>query len=174
MLFRSTDFSKLILDKFPATLYDALSYSQEGCGANALAMLTGIHPSKIKKLNKNKNHFPDSFMLKFLRKHGFKIYKITKCNLSKRNTGGNLNYQIKDNHLLLCSHLLKKNEATWVIYWNGIQYHNFELAKCDFWSLINFPISTAYVLYKDEWSTEDLKDQQKTLKKYRKIIEKLA
>ena len=47
----NTDFSKLALDKFPATLFDSLVYSQAGCGANALGMLTGINPNKIKNLN---------------------------------------------------------------------------------------------------------------------------
>jgi hypothetical protein len=146
----NTKFTKLTLDRFDASMFDAIKYMRTGCGANALALLTGKHPARVSRLNKHRNHFSDRFMLAFLRKHGFKTFKITKCNLTSRNTDFEMG-QLSDNHLMLMSQLLKPNEASWVVYWNGIQYHNFELSKANFWNLLNLPIISAYVLYKNEW-----------------------
>lgn len=143
----NTDFSKIAIDKFSATMFDVGRFSRVGCGANALALLTGVNPSKILSLNRNRNHFSDRFMLDFLRQRSFRAFRITKCNLTHKNTDYEMG-QIADNHLLLASQLLKPNEASWVVYWGGIQYHNFELSKASFWSLLNLPIVSAYVLYK--------------------------
>jgi hypothetical protein len=170
----NTDFTNLVMDRFSAHLFDQKTYESVGCGANALALLTGENPKVFLKNNKRKSHYSDSFMIRNLRKYGYKVFKINKCNLTFRNKGNALYYSLNNNHLLLVSHLLKRNEATWIVHWNDIQYHNFELNKSTFWQIVNFPISTAYVLYKDEWSTKDLKEAAEVAQKYRKLTQKLA
>ena len=147
----NTDFSKLVLSKFKASLYDSVNFSGVGCGASALALLTGENPGAIVKRNGGRDHYSTRFMLQNLRDKGFKTFAITKCNLTKRNKTETLNYQLKDNHLTLMSVLLKENEASWVCNWNEIQYHNFQLSKCNYWGLLNFPIVEAFVLWKKSW-----------------------
>ena len=149
-----TDFRKLTLKKFPASLYNPITFGMNGCGANALSLITGKHPAEIKAKNKHKDHFPDSFMVKYLRNNGVTPFKITKCNLTGRTKKehSDLFGYITNDNLLLVSQLLKKNEASWGVYWGGLWFHNFELSRTDFMSLLNFPIVSAYCLYNPKWA----------------------
>jgi hypothetical protein len=48
-----------------------------GCGANALATLTGIHPRNVSESCQGRNgHFSDKKLISFLRQHGYKLSLI--------------------------------------------------------------------------------------------------
>jgi len=145
------NFKKITLKKFTPCLYASPIYSMMGCGANTISLLTGVNPYQVVQENKNRSHYSDRFMLRQLKKHGITAKKITKCNLTAKNKN-NLSYNLKENHLLMISQLMKKNEASWMVYWNGICYHNFELTRADFWNILNFPIISAYCLYNPKWA----------------------
>ena len=149
----NTDFKKLTINKFPLCLFDYAQYGSTGCGANALSLLTGVNPRSILRMNEGRSHYGDKFMLAFLRKKGIRAFKLTKCNITGRTGDGDfLSGLLSPNNLLLASQLIKKQEASWFVYWNNIQYHNFELGLATFSSLLNFPIVSAYVLYNQAWA----------------------
>jgi hypothetical protein len=150
----NTDFRKLTLEGVPFTMFDGYEFGLTGCGANALALLTGVHPLRVVKENKNRAHYSDGFMVRFLREHGIRAFKVTKCNLTGRtkNTDKFLYGCIGANNLILTCQLLQKNEASWFVYWNGVRYHNFDVDRVSFSSLLNFPLINAYVLYNSRWA----------------------
>lgn len=149
----NTDFRTLVVDRLPIHCFDSYRYSGVGCGANALALLTGINPLVIQSVNKGKAHYSDQFMRKYLRKFGISSYKMTKCNLTGRTNkeANELMGYIGPNNVMLASQLIKRNEASWFLYWNGTSYHNFDLDRANFATLLNFPIITSYVLYNAKW-----------------------
>lgn len=151
----NNDFRKLALRKFCPSLFDRILYLNCGCGSSALALLTGKDPNLIVQQNKGKEHYSDRFMVDYLRKNQFKVYQINKCNLSSRNKSDTVAYSINEDNLILSSHLIQRNVASWIVTYGDTQFHNFQLSKCSFMGLLNFPISTAYVLYKKEWGIDN-------------------
>ncbi len=142
------DFSQYTVNKFVPHLYDRLSYeSISGCGACALATLTGDNPLNIKKKNKNKDHFSDRFIKNYLEKNGFKVIRIKKKDIINRPITNSFKEQIHDNHVLLTSQQLTKKNASWMIYWNNLVIHNFSIIKQRPFDAINFPILSSYLLY---------------------------
>lgn len=110
-----------------------------GCGANALGLLTGEKPWKIKY----RHHWPDEFLLKFLRKKGWNSHKITKYNVTKSKK---VSWPIDENHIVLFSFCTVRDEASWAVLHNNLIYHNFEITVCRPMEFLNRPILSAYVL----------------------------
>ena len=141
----NTKFKKLTISKCSLTMWDYVKYGSCGCGATALGLITGDNPFHI--TNKRK-HFRDRFMVEYLRKRNFSIHEVTQSNLSNKKKWS---HSISDNHLLLFSMLIQKKECTWMVGWNNILYHNFEILKTNYLDFINFPIDSMYVVYKKDW-----------------------
>jgi hypothetical protein len=115
-----------------------------GCGANALALLTGTVPDIIARQN-GSNHFSDEFMLRFLRARGFIAVQLTLCNVSVAET------DIGAGHLLLVSQLYSKNEGTWCVIFNDTCFHNFAVYRLSTLAFLNRPLLSAYIVYHPEW-----------------------
>jgi hypothetical protein len=115
-----------------------------GCGAGALALLTGIVPEVIAKKN-GSTHYSDDFMLRFLRAHGFSTLQLTWCNVSVGES------KIGNEHVLLLSQLFAKNEATWVVMHNELCYHNFDVYSATTLSFLNRPLLSAYLVIHPIW-----------------------
>lgn len=130
-------------------------FNNIGCGPSALALLTGVNPYSY-TLKLKTRHSSDRFILTELRKHGYQTRKITKCAVTN-NTADILEPVIGSMHLIIASHLVKKNEATWMVHWNGMSVHNFEVVSNHFFVNINYPLLSAYVLFK----TEKIKNQKR-------------
>lgn len=141
----NTKFSKLGMSRFPMTIWDSLTYGRFGCGATALALITGSNPRDI---NVRNAHYSDNFMVKFLRKNKFSVYEVNKANLSNKKTWS---YSLQSNHLILFSSLILKKEASWFVLFNDILFHNFEIRKMTYQDTINFPIDSMYVIYNKKW-----------------------
>ena len=121
----NTDFSKLRLRKCDLSFFPSKDEGASGCGATALSLLTGESPKKF--LTKN-GLFNDAFMLKNLRKYGYKIYKCTQSNLTRRDHQA---FCLDDRNLILHSHLVSKGTGTWLVSYNDYTIHNFEVkASC--------------------------------------------
>ena len=145
----NTNFDKLKVKRLPLHFYNAVDYSKAGCGSTALALLTGDNPfviaTKVKKGN-----FTDSFMKKYLRKHGISVYEVNKANLTRNSEW---KHSLQDNHVVLFSALVRKKDSSWFLAYNkDVLFHNFEVIKADFYTLLSFPITSAFVLYKKEWA----------------------
>ncbi len=128
-----------------------------GCGANTLALLTGIPPNYIQNTNKqNPNHWKDTFMIKFLKKHGFKVIPLTKCDATNC-SDGYIADKINNRHVLMVSQLMGKNNASWTVIHNELMYHNFETIAFKGYSLVNNPSLTAYVVFHPTWKSDNWK-----------------
>ena len=146
---RAIDFSKYTVSKPNLTFYSGFKYQLWGCGATVGSLLTGIHPKEVAKYNKHSSHFSDEMMIKFLRKHKFKLIPLTIASISNSKIIEN---KLDENHLIIISQMLKRNEASWAVLLN-CQYHvhNFEINRLTTTEFIERPILTAYVAYKPEW-----------------------
>ena len=142
----NTDFSKLKLTKSVLHFFDKVTYGATGCGANALSLLIGSNP---KSFLKKHGHYSDSFMTKELRKAGYKVFEVNKSNLTR---GKYPALQLDDRHLILFSSLMNKGNASWTVTHNNYLYHNFEIFSSNFWTMMNNPVCSMYVLYKKSWS----------------------
>jgi hypothetical protein len=147
---RSYDWSKFEVDKFCPHLF---TFSSSGCGSNALALLTGVNPHTIINTNhKNYNDWKDSFMVSFLKKRGFKIKPLTKCDVSNITSDSIYTSEpISDRHVILMSQLMTKNGASWSVVHNKLWYHNFQTCSYTGLNIINYPTLTCYVVSHPSW-----------------------
>jgi hypothetical protein len=138
------DFSKYSVAFFTPHIFVGAGRSLCGCGAAALATLTGVPPEIVAALN-GQAHYPDSFMCSFLRKYGFSVVSLTLCNISAAKA------RVGNRNVLLISQLFKRNEATWGVIFNSMYYHNFEIYTLEELSFLNKPVLTAYVVSHLRW-----------------------
>lgn len=115
-----------------------------GCGATALALLTGIAPRAIAAQNGSK-HFADKFMVRFLRHKAYSVQELTLCNLSASGS------EIGPEHVVLLCQMFCQKEATWGVMFNGNYFHNFEFYRLETLSLLNKPVLSAYVVGHSWW-----------------------
>ena len=151
---RRVDFGKYATSCFTPHLFGR--EWRRGCGACALALLTGETPEVIARKN-NSPHYSDEFMLRFLRARGFSVLPLTWCNLSASKL------RINNEHVLLLCQLFTKNEATWLVMHNELCYHNFEVYTPTILSLLNKPVLSAYLVIHPKWR-EAVERQGKKLK----------
>ncbi len=150
---KATDWETFTVDFFAPHLF----FRSGGCGANALSLITGIPPNKIKNTNvKNKEHWKDSFMIKFLKNRGYSVQPVTKCEVTNE-IGMYAPDNINDQHVILLSQLMGKNIASWTVVHNKLWYHNFQ--TCSFTGLtsLNSPTLTVYVVYHPKWKIDNYK-----------------
>lgn len=144
---RRIDFTKYAASRFNPFLFSSTIASLQGCGATALALLTGVDPALIAKMNQGPN-YSDAFMLKFLRLRAFRVQALTQCNLTQA-TGA-----ITSTHVLLASQLFTENEATWSVIYGGVLFHNFELLTASTLCFLNKPLLTAYLIHHPSWNLD--------------------
>lgn len=130
-----------------------------GCGANALAILTGVPPHFIQNTNRqNRNHWKDSFMVKFLKECGFRVHHLTKCDASSAASPDFASDNITDRHVILSSQLTGKNKASWTVAHNRLWYHNFQICSFQATNLLNLPTLTCYLVCHPNWRRENWVD----------------
>jgi len=129
-----------------------------GCGASALALLTGALPESIAREN-NSTHYPDQFMVRFLRRHGFDVQKLTQANIANALSG------IENNHVLLLSQMYRKREATWGVVMNGWYFHNFEIYFLNSLTLLRKPVVSAYLIRHTTWRNCSLVSEEAPTKR---------
>lgn len=146
---KKIDFKKYTVSRPKLTFFEKGYASLFGCGPSAAACLSGVNPSKISLINKDKNHFSDERMVKFLRSQKFEVIPLTVADVSNSLYVEN---KITRNHLLLLSQMYSRNQASWTVILN-LEYimHGFEinLLKAD--EFIQRPILTSYLLFKKSW-----------------------
>jgi len=143
------DFNQFFVRKFTPHLYVNLGYY--GCGANTLSLLTGAEPWKVPvACKKQPDHWPDKFMVDFLKLRGFKVARVSKCSVTNLNSDC-IENPISDNHVVMMSQLFKKKEASWVVVHNRFLYHNFEIQRTDGLDCLNHPVLSAYLVCHKSW-----------------------
>jgi hypothetical protein len=139
---RRVDFSAYAVSCFKPHLFQVRAGL--GCGATALALLTGATPDQIALRNGSK-HYSDRFMRRFLREHGFELLLLTQCRVSAALT------RIGAGHVVLVSQLILRNEGTWGVFYNNFFFHNFDIYSVDALSCVNKPILSAYLVTHPRW-----------------------
>lgn len=116
-----------------------------GCGASCLQLLTGIPAYDIKNPNKKDPlHWPDHFIIGFLKKYNFKVHKLNINKITYRIR--HVHNLITRRHLLLTSQYMYGNVASWFCYFNYCCFHNMEITDVSHFDFVNRPIITAYLL----------------------------
>jgi hypothetical protein len=165
---RRVEFEKYATSFFNPFLFSGSDTALMGCGACALALVTGIAPKTIAAQNGGVD-YPDVFMTRFLRQHGLRVLKLTECNMSAAKD------DIGAWHVVLLSQLFKRNEASWGIIFRGMYYHNFCIYALDSLSMLNKPVLSAYVILDPKWRIDPVEKlaRSSALKKERLSLKSL-
>ena len=154
---RRVDLSRHTTTRFNPYLFAGPFRAQLGCGACALALITGTPPETIAS-GRRSRHYSDGFMLAYLRQRGFRAIRLTLCNISTATAS------VGSAHVLLLSQLFRKNEGTWVVLHAGTCYHNFTQYSLEPLSFLNKPILSAYVLQHPGWQIDSSGNEVAPLK----------
>jgi len=146
---RRVSFEKYAASLFNPYLFPGRDNARHGCGASALALLTGVDPKVISAKN-GKPHYSDQFMVRFLRSRGFSVLTLTWCNVSVAPI------QIGRTHVVLLSQLFRRNEGTWGIVFNGFYYHNFDIFSLEELSFLNKPVLSAFLVMTPSWHSDEM------------------
>lgn len=132
---------------FSPYLWDRLLSAS--CGFNALALLSGFNPFQIKKKYKragfshsHDSHCSEDFAVSFLRKW-YDILKLDEKTIQEPAETAN---NVTANHLLLMVQSFSHSENSYVVTWQGMMYHNFEIYPLKPMEFINRPIKSMYIL----------------------------
>jgi hypothetical protein len=130
--------------------YDSTMFSLYGCGACALALLTGISPKTLYLQNSFDNpNWPIDKVLRILRDEFFEIQEITNEGVKKNKT--DIDMPISSYHPILTVQKMTKSETSFQFIYNNLVYHNFETRPLKPMEFLNNPIVKAYLIIKDEW-----------------------
>jgi hypothetical protein len=154
---RRVDFSKYAASFFNPHLFHDGFRLRSGCGATALALLTGVAPEIIAQKN-GTPHYADDFMIRFLRRRGFSVLALTQCSVSAATN------KVGGQHVVLLSQLFRKNEGTWGVLFNDTYFHNFHIFRLTTLSMLNKPILSAYLVMHSRWRLSRMREEKPGLK----------
>jgi hypothetical protein len=145
---RRVNLIKLASSFFAPFIFAGTVRASLGCGAVALSLMTGIAPEKIAIKNKT-GHYPDKFMIGYLRRRGYRVVRLTQCLVSSTED------RVRTDHVVLLSQLFRKNEATWGVLYNEYYWHNYAPYTVSSISFLNKPILSAYIVSHAKWRYAD-------------------
>lgn len=143
---RSVDLQRYRVARFNPYLYH--SVPDCGCGATAVALLTGMDPVHLTTLNGKKKGYPDRWMVKTLKAKGYTVIPIK---WKEINSDRWITYPVSKFHVVLVSQIMSKREASWFVYHNGLCYHNFAAFAPETLDFLNKPSITAYCIWHPHW-----------------------
>ncbi len=138
------DFGPFAASFFAPHLFCGSVRSALGCGASALALITGVAPEIIASQNGGV-HYSDRFMTRFLRERNFRTLRLTPQMVTEARS------KIRSDHVLLVSQLFRPGEGTWGVVFEDFYYHNFQNYALSSLSFLNKPILSAYVVFHRKW-----------------------
>ena len=141
---RRVAFSPFAASVFAPHLFCGDFRARLGCGASALALITGIAPEIISDKNA-RAHYSDRFMTGFLKVWDYHLLRLTPDLIARAKT------KIGQDHVLLISQLLRENEGTWGVIFGDAYYHNFSVYSLSSLSFLNKPILSAYLVVHPSW-----------------------
>ena len=147
------DFNKLSVEWFAPHLYRKDAYAL-GCGRTALTTLTGVSPDMIPIGKGEKHHYSDRFMVNFLRQRDYQVLPVTQCDMTQHSDV--ILHEITEDHVVLFSQLMIKNEASWSVTYGGLVYHNFYVTRLHGMEFLNKPLLSAYVIFHPKWRMTNL------------------
>jgi hypothetical protein len=151
---RRADFRPFAASVFIPHIFNGSVRCQMGCGATALALLTGVPPEDISAKN-GRAHYADHFMLKFLRVRKFRTLRLTPAIIARAKS------EIGAQHVILVSQLLRQAEASWGVIFEDSYYHNFDTYSLSALAFLNKPIMSAYLVIHRKWQVDYAHGEQK-------------
>jgi hypothetical protein len=153
--------SQLVMNNPPLFHFcPVIWYGATGCGPTALALVTGVDPFLIKRLNEAfnkktgiKEGTSSEFMIWFLKKHNWQAYNLTLRDLSPNPK--KIENQLTEQHLFIASQHACAKEQTWFVYWGGTNYHQFLPKKMDVFDTLNNPQDEIILLYNKKYKREE-------------------
>jgi hypothetical protein len=97
-------------------------------------------------------------MVKHLKSHGFEVKRITNektLKLLKEGKG------FTDAHVILATVRMTEHEASWVVFYGGIMWHNFDPLTTSYITSLSFPLINAFVLFLPEWDYCEIESVKK-------------
>jgi hypothetical protein len=144
------DFRQYYVTKFNPHLFDIDKHPYSTCGSAVLSLLTGESPTKVEKsLPKGSDDWTDKPLINYLINRGYEVKKVTQCDVTEHPTV--VEYPIKNEHVLIVSKLVCRDEGTWTVVHNQFEYHNFEINMLKPLEYLNNPIMSAYVVFHKKW-----------------------
>lgn len=141
---RRADLKPFAASSFAPHLFRGEQRHLMGCGAGALALISGVPPEKIAARHRGR-HYSDRFMVRFLKLRNFQLLRLTPLRItSAQNSLGS-------EHVILISQLIRDYEATWGVIFDDIYYHNFTAYNLSALSLLNKPVLSAYLVLHPTW-----------------------
>lgn len=141
---RRADFEPFAASFFAPHLYTGIGRAGVGCGAGALALITGVPPEKVAAEHVG-NHYADSFMVRFLNRRGYRVLSLTPFSIVGAHS------KIGTDHVVLISQLFRRYEATWGVIFGNTYYHNFDSYSLSGLAFLNKPILSAYLVVHPTW-----------------------
>jgi len=147
------DFDPFAASVFAPHLFAGSARASLGCGASALALITGVAPEIISSKNAG-DHYSDTFMIGFLRGRSFQTLRLTPKMVSGAKT------KIGPDHVLLLS-VRCAGEGTWGVVYADHYYHNFECYVLSSLAFLNRPIMSAYLVIHPKWRIDYVAEKPK-------------
>lgn len=141
---RRTDLKPFAASFFAPHLFQGEHRHLIGCGAGALALLTGVPPEKIAARHRGR-HYSDKFMIRFLKQRSFRLLRLTPLRITSARNG------VGSEHVILISQLFRNYEATWGIIHANVYYHSFQAYNLSELAFLNKPILSAYLVIHPSW-----------------------
>lgn len=114
------------------------------CGTHALACITGKKPKTINKhLPKTSDSWTTRRMLKYLKENGYTVIPLT-IELA-------LDHSVAPKHVILVGQYVTRDEGTWSVQWNGLQYHSGDTEFLRPHEYLKNPIDNAYIIWHPKW-----------------------
>jgi hypothetical protein len=151
---RRADFNPFAASFFAPHLFSGAARSGLGCGASALALITGVAPEIISSQNGG-THYSDRFMTSFLRARDYATILLAPRMVAGAKT------KIGPDHVLLVSQLFRGGEGTWGVIFGDFYYHNFQAYVLSCLAFLNKPIMSVYVVCHPKWRINYVTEKQK-------------
>lgn len=141
---RRADFKPFAASFFAPHLFRGESRRLIGCGAGALALITGVPPEQIAARHRGR-HYSDRFMTAFLKRQRFRLLRLTPLRIATAQ------HNVGAEHVILISQLFRDYEATWGVIFDDLYYHNFTAYDLSALSMLKKPILSAYLVIHPSW-----------------------
>lgn len=136
------------VDSVKLYFFNSLDARSAGCPYTTIALLTGEDPWILRHKYKSNPTMEAKVMIKHLKSVGFKTTEIT-GNLSMKYLKDGKGFT--NSHVILATVRMTAREASWVVFYGGLMWHNFEAVSTSYVTSLTFPLINAFILFLPEW-----------------------
>lgn len=122
------------------------------CGTYAVSVLLGKKPKDCIELLGREKYWNDLRMIRMLRKRGYVVTPLTINGICGTSVHDTRKVKMNGMHVILCSQHAYSDEATYSVFYDGLQYHSGDISPITPMELINYPIWTCFVVWHPKWA----------------------